>query len=76
MSEENIFKRLALIKGFKPATRSTGCQICNSGLVHVRHTENKGAYVFKCNCVLGKGRTEAYPNWNNSLEFEPLYIEE
>lgn len=76
MSSDNIFKELAKMKAHKPVVKSTGCNICTSGLVNVRHSETKAAYVFKCTCPLGRGRTEAFPEWNNSIEYEPLYIEE
>lgn len=74
MSEENIFKKLSLMKNFHhpKGHAPRGCQFCISGLVHVRHSITKHAYVYRCKCLLGQNRREAYAVWDNNLDFEPL----
>lgn len=72
MSEENIFKNLAMIKKYPSLVPSRGCTLCISGLVHVRHSKTKHAFVYKCLCALGSGRRENYKVWDNDINFEPI----
>lgn len=42
------------------------CNKCESGFIHAMLKENpNGYYIFKCDCPLGRARTEAYPTWDN-----------
>lgn len=54
------------------------CSLCNStGLVEMRHKENKAHYCFRCPCNRGNYAKHAhYPEWSgkHSELYEPLII--
>ena len=73
--DDNIFRRLSLVKPTHNKIPKA-CNMCQSGLVHVRHFTTNHDFVFKCKCVLGNARKENYKVWDNDMNYSLIWVQD